>query len=68
MPLVGGLLEQGMLPGAALAFLIAGATTTIPAMTAVYGITKPRVFAVYALSVLIGAIIAGYGYQLLLSV
>jgi uncharacterized protein len=48
-------MEQEMLPGAALAFLIAGATTTIPAMTAVYGITKPRVF-------------AGYGYQMLLSV
>jgi hypothetical protein len=68
LPLVGGLLEQGMLPGAALAFLIAGATTTIPAMTAVYGITRQRVFAVYALSVLIGAVVAGYGYQALLSV
>lgn len=67
LPLVGGLLNQGMLPGAALAFLIAGSTTTIPAMAAVYGITKPRVFAVYVLTVLIGAVLLGYGYQIVLN-
>jgi uncharacterized membrane protein YraQ (UPF0718 family) len=30
LPLIAGLLEQGMLPGAALAFLIAGPITTLP--------------------------------------
>lgn len=45
--LLGGLLDQGMAGGAALAFLIAGPTTTLPAMSAVYGIAKPRVFALY---------------------
>lgn len=38
--LVVGLFEQGMFPGATLAFLVAGPTTTIPARTAVYGIAK----------------------------
>jgi uncharacterized protein len=67
LPLIGGLLNQGMLPGAALAFLIAGPTTTIPAMAAVYGITKPRVFAVYVSISLVGAVVLGYGYQILLA-
>ncbi|MDC7240852.1 MAG: permease, partial [Spirochaetales bacterium] len=62
--LVGGLLQQGMSPGAALAFLISGATTTIPAMAAVYGIVKGRVFALYLLSTLIISLLAGYAYQL----
>jgi hypothetical protein len=67
LPLMGGLLQQGMLPGAALAFLLAGPATTIPAMSAVYGIARPRVFAVYLVSILGGAILLGYAYQLLLS-
>lgn len=62
--LVGGLLQQGMSPGAALSFLISGATTTIPAMAAVYGIVKGRVFALYLLSTLIISLLAGYAYQL----
>ena len=65
LPLIGGLLQQGMLPGAALAFLIAGPTTTIPAMSAVFGIAKPRVFALYVSIALVGAVVLGYGYQLI---
>lgn len=67
LPLVGGLLEQGMLPGAALAFLIAGPTTTIPAMAAVSGIAKPKVFGLYVLIALVGAVVIGYGYQAFLA-
>lgn len=44
LPIVSGLLAQGMNPAAALAFLIAGPTTTLPAMAAVWGITNRRVF------------------------
>ena len=47
LPLVSGLLAHGMNPGAALAFLIAGPTTTLPAMAAVWGLTKRRVFFLY---------------------
>lgn len=67
LPLISGLLQQGMLPGAALAFLLAGPATTIPAMTAVYGIARPRVFVVYLAAILVGAIALGYGYQVLIS-
>jgi uncharacterized membrane protein YraQ (UPF0718 family) len=67
MPLMSGLMAQGMLPGAALAFLISGPATTIPAMSAVYGIAKPRVFMVYISLILVSAVVLGYGYQWLLS-
>ena len=40
LPIVSGLLAQGMQPGAAIAFLLAGPVTTIPAMTAVYGVVQ----------------------------
>lgn len=62
LPLVSGLLEQGMNPAAALAFLIAGPTTTLPAMAAVWGLTSRRVFALYVSFSLAGAVVLGYIY------
>lgn len=59
LPLVGGLINLGMNPGAALSFLIAGPTTTLPAMIAVWGIAKKRVFALYLSFSLVGAIVFG---------
>lgn len=64
LPLVSSLLAQGMNPGAALAFLIAGPTTTLPAMAAVWGLTTRRVFFLYISFVLVGAIVFGYLYSL----
>ena len=64
--LVGGLLSKAMNPAAALAFLISGPTTTLPAMAAVYGIAKPRVFIMYLLYTLAGALLFGYIYQIYL--
>lgn len=64
LPMVSGLLAQGMNPGAALAFLIAGPTTTLPAMAAVWGLTTRRVFFLYISFVLFGAIVFGYLYSL----
>ncbi len=59
LPIVSGLMESGMTPGAALAFLIAGPATTIPAMAAVWSLVKPRVFALYAGVALFGAMARG---------
>lgn len=64
LPLMSGLLAQGMNPGAALAFLIAGPTTTLPAMAAVWGLTTRRVFFLYVSFALFGAIVFGYLYSL----
>lgn len=66
LPIVSGLLAQGMQPGAALAFLIAGPVTTVPAMSAVWGVVKPRVFALYVGVALVGAIVLGWLTNLLL--
>jgi len=63
--LVSGLLGKGMGEGAALAFLISGATTTLPAMSAVFGIARPRVFIVYLGSAIIASAAAGFIWSLL---
>jgi uncharacterized membrane protein YraQ (UPF0718 family) len=63
LPMVSGLLAQGMNPAAALAFLVAGPTTTLPAMAAVWGLTTRRVFALYVSLSLLGAVLLGYFYS-----
>ena len=60
LPMVGGLIKQGMNPAAALAFLISGPTTTLPAMAAVWTLVKHRIFILYVSFSLIGAILLGY--------
>lgn len=61
-PLVAGLMEQGMSAGAAMAFMVAGAASCIPAMTAVFALVKPRVFATYVGLGFAGAVISGIAY------
>jgi hypothetical protein len=62
LPMVGGLLQLGLHPGAALAFLISGPLTTIPAMAAVYGITTRKVFGLYVAFSLFGSLLFGLLY------
>src|SRR6056297_2781154 len=64
LPLVGGLIEQGMAPGAGMAFLVAGGVTSIPAAMAVWALAKPQVFALYIGLSLTGAFAAGLLFQL----
>jgi uncharacterized membrane protein YraQ (UPF0718 family) len=66
LPIVSGLLAQGMQPGAAIAFLIAGPVTTVPAMSAVWGVVRPRVFSLYLGVGLVGAVVLGALTNLLL--
>ena len=65
LPMISGLLTQGMNPAAALAFLIAGPTTTLPAMAAVWPLVARRVFVLYVSFALIGAVLTGYLYDIL---
>ncbi|MCP4362151.1 MAG: hypothetical protein GY796_29440 [Chloroflexi bacterium] len=60
LPIISGLLAQGMQPGAAIAFLIAGPVTTIPAMTAVWGVVHRRIFILYIMIGLVGAMLLGF--------
>ena len=64
-PLLAGLVSQGMTPGAAMAFLTAGAVSSIPAMTAVWSLVHRSVFAAYLSLGFCGAVLAGMAYQLL---
>jgi hypothetical protein len=67
LPMISGLLTQGMNPAAALAFLIAGPTTTLPAMAAVWPLVARRVFIIYVSFALLGAVLMGYLYDILAS-
>ncbi|MCA8929840.1 MAG: permease, partial [Alphaproteobacteria bacterium] len=57
LPLVSGLMEQGMSAGAGMAFLVAGGITCIPAGIAVWALARPSVFALYLGSAFGGAIL-----------
>ena len=63
LPVISGLLKLGMNEGAALSFLIAGPVTTLPAMMAVWGIVRPKVFFIYLAFAFSGAVIFGYLYN-----
>lgn len=64
LPLVGGLIGQGMAPGAGLAFLVAGGVTSLPAALAVWALVRPPVFALYLALALTGSFAAGLLFQL----
>lgn len=64
LPVAKVLIDAGLSQGAALAFLIAGSTTTLPAMAAVYGITSFRLFMLYISIALMGALVTGLMYNL----
>jgi uncharacterized membrane protein YraQ (UPF0718 family) len=64
LPMISGLLNQGMNPAAALAFLVAGPVTTLPAMAAVWPLVARRVFVIYVSFALAGAVLIGYIYSL----
>lgn len=64
LPLMRELIGQGMAPGAAMAFLIGGGVTSIPAAIAVWSIARPPVFATYLGFAIIGAFFSGLGWQL----
>jgi uncharacterized membrane protein YraQ (UPF0718 family) len=59
VPLVAGLLDQGMSPGAAMSFVIAGGVSCIPAAVAVWALVRFRVFAAYLGFALLGAVASG---------
>ena len=64
LPLVNGLIDQGMAPGAGMAFLIAGGVTSVPAAMAVWALARLPVFLLYIALSLAGAFSAGLLFQL----
>jgi len=61
--LVAGLVEQGMTQGAAMAFMVAGAVSSIPAMAAVWSLVKRQVFVAYLGLGIAGAILIGIIFE-----
>lgn len=59
VPLIAGLLEQGMSQGAAMSFVLAGGVSSIPAAVAVWALVKPRIFISYLAFAFVGSIVAG---------
>ena len=64
LPLMSGLVNAGMDPGAAMAFLIAGGVSSIPAAIAVFALVKLPVFFSYLILAFIGAILSGVLFSL----
>lgn len=67
LPLVSGLLDQGMVPGAAVSFMIAGGVTCIPAAIAVFALVKRPVFLAYLGFALGGSFVAGLVFQMVVT-
>jgi hypothetical protein len=65
LPLVAGLIEQGMAPGAAMTFLLAGGVSCIPAAIAVFALTRLPVFFAYLGFAMVGAFAAGLSFGLI---
>jgi hypothetical protein len=62
LPLVASLIDQGMAPGAGMAFLIAGGVTSIPAAVAVFALARLPIFFAYLTFALVGSVLAGLAY------
>lgn len=68
LPIVAGLMDAGMAPGSAMAFLMAGGMTSIPAALAVFALVRRPVFAWYLGLALVGSALSGVLYHLSVSV
>jgi len=68
IPFVAGLIQLGMSPAAALAFMLATTATGFAVLTTLWALVKPKVFAPYLAFAIVGALIAGYAFELVLAV
>ena len=65
IPIAKTLVEGGMSSGAALAFLLSGAGTSLPAISGLLVITRGRIVALYVTFIFIGALVFGALYSLI---
>lgn len=64
IPLISGLMEMGMTSGAAMAFIISGAVSSIPAALAVYALVRKPIFVMYIILGVSGSMLTGYIFQM----
>lgn len=63
LPLVRGLLENGMSEGAAMSFLISGGVVSIWGAMAIAPVLKLKPFLLYLVLAILGSLLAGYAFQ-----
>ncbi|MEX0759534.1 MAG: permease [Tistlia sp.] len=63
VPLIDRLMSDGMAPGAALTFLLAGGASSVPAAMAVWALVRRPVFGLYLGLALAGSVAAGLLFQ-----
>lgn len=63
LPISSVLLEKGVSLGALMALVIGGAGASIPEVTLLASIFKPRLVSIFVITILVVAIIAGYVFQ-----
>jgi uncharacterized membrane protein YraQ (UPF0718 family) len=67
IPIASVLMSKGMSLGAVMALIIGGAGASIPEITLLASIFKPRLVAVFTATILVVAALAGYVFQVLQS-
>lgn len=60
LPLLRGLINMGLTPGAAMAFLISGAAISLYSAIAVWSLVRPAIFGLYLILGIVGALVAGW--------
>lgn len=60
LPLLRGLIDMGLTPGAAMAFLISGAAISLYSAIAVWSLIRPAIFGLYLTLGILGALVAGW--------
>lgn len=65
IPLVRGLMDLGLQPGAALAFMVAGGVTSIPAAIAVHALVRLPTFLLYLMIAAVGSVSVGLFFSLI---
>lgn len=67
IPIASVLMSKGMSLGAVMALIIGGAGASIPEITLLASIFKPRLVAVFTATILVVAALSGYVFQVLQS-
>ncbi|WP_269585932.1 permease [Roseibium sp. Sym1] len=62
LPLTRGLIDNGMAPGAAMAFLVSGGVVSIWGALAIFPVLRIRPFLLYLGLAVTGSLLAGYGF------
>ncbi len=63
IPLVRGLMDAGLPPGAALSFMVAGGVTCIPAAVAVQALVRAPITLAYLTVAAVGSVSVGFLYS-----